>query len=172
MQTFSKIFTMVVNALTGIITLGALIIIIMFVIGIKPAVVLSGSMEPTVETGSVAFVDTRDKVVDVGDVVQYRIIQNNEEVKILHRIVGTNPDGTFITKGDNNESADLNSVSADQINGTYKMRIPGIGYIIETPLYIILFFSGIIFLHLLAWILTVIADDDDDTPKAKKFSLG
>ena len=41
--------------------------------GIKPFVVLFGSMEPTVPTGSVVFVDTRDRDVSEGDIITYSL---------------------------------------------------------------------------------------------------
>ena len=172
MQTFSKAFSVVVNVLTGFIAIVALVILIMYAAGVKPAVVLSGSMEPTVETGSVAFINTKDRNVGIGDVVQYRIVQDNGEMKVLHRIIDIRDDGTFVTKGDNNDTEDMNPVGIDQINGKYLMRIPGIGHIIETPLYIIVFFSVLIGVHVLAWLLSVLAEDDDDEPRRKRFSLG
>jgi signal peptidase I len=165
MKVIAKIFSSFVTILTAFITIAAAIIITLFLLGIRPAVVLSGSMEPTVMTGSVAFVDSHDKNVEVGDIIQYRLSDGQgDEVKVLHRVVDVNPDGTLVTKGDNNEAADISSVDLSQINGTYRGNIPGVGYILKTPLYLLMFVVIFLVLHLAAWILNILAEDDEPTP--------
>jgi signal peptidase I len=122
-------------------------------------------MEPTVMTGSIAFVDTHDTNVEAGDIIQYRLIgANGEEVKVLHRVTSVNPDGTVTTKGDNNETADVNAIDQSQICGTYRGNIPGMGYILKTPLYMLMFVVIFLVLHLASWILNILAEDDEPRP--------
>jgi signal peptidase len=163
MKIIAKVFSTFVTVITAFIVIAAAIIIILFLLGNRPAVVLSGSMEPIVPTGSVAFVDTHDTEVEEGDIVQYRLVDSNgEEIKVLHRIITVNPDGTFVTKGDSNEVADMNSIDQSQICGTYRGNIPGVGYILKTPLYLIMFIIIFLVFHLASWILNILAEDDED----------
>ena len=77
--------------------------------GIRPYVILSGSMEPGIPTGSVAYIDVKDRTdLEVGDVIMYRA---SEEINVTHRIVDFDSAGNLITKGDANDTADLRPVS-------------------------------------------------------------
>jgi signal peptidase len=163
MKIIAKVFSSIVTVVTAFIVIAAAIIITLFLLGTRPAVVLSGSMEPTVMTGSVAFVDTHDTTVEEGDIIQYRLGDGSgNEVKVLHRVISVNPDGTVNTKGDNNETADANAIDQSQITGTYRGNIPGVGYILKTPLYLLMFVVIFLVLHLASWILNILAEDDED----------
>lgn len=87
--------------------------VIIFFFHIKPVVVVSGSMEPEIPVGSLVFIDQRDQSVDPGDVIAYQI----GDTTIVHRVVDQNDDGTYITKGDSNDTADPASVTKQQIVG-------------------------------------------------------
>ena len=70
---------------------------------ISTHVVPTGSMEPTIMTGSVVF-----SSLEIGDDIKEEDIivfesPNDPEVSIVHRIV-EKEDGEYITKGDNNEN--------------------------------------------------------------------
>lgn len=103
----------------------------------KPYVVLSGSMEPLIHTGSLVWINQSDTDVQVGDIVAYSL-ENNQAV--THRIV-EETNGMYVTKGDANETEDLSLVSQEQIIGKYKFTIPYVGYVITTvrsnPIYLI-----------------------------------
>lgn len=94
----------------------------------KPYIVLSGSMEPKIQTGAVVWVNENDTNVEVGDIVAYQL---DNGTAVTHRIVEEN-NGMYVTKGDANETEDLALVSQDQIIGTYAFSIPVIGYVIST----------------------------------------
>lgn len=68
-QTFSTIVT----AVTFLCIVIAAIFILPKAAGFTPYIVESGSMEPTIHTGTIAFIDTKDRDVAAGDVVTYRI---------------------------------------------------------------------------------------------------
>lgn len=72
MKSFSKAFGRIVLILTVVIALVASVFVVPKLFGINPYVVLSGSMEPQIHTGAIAFVNTKDTAVKVGDVVTYR----------------------------------------------------------------------------------------------------
>lgn len=91
--------------------------------------VLSGSMEPIVQTGSViAIKQIKDKPrFEKGDVVTYKA---KDDILITHRIVKVKGDGkSYITKGDNNNAPDPDPVLADNIVGEYTgYTVPYLGY--------------------------------------------
>ena len=90
---------------------------------INPCVVVSGSMEPEIPTGSLCFIDCQQKDPDIGDIICYK----TEDLSITHRVVGVTDSG-YITKGDSNDSADPGIVKQSQIFGTYLFDIPKLGY--------------------------------------------
>lgn len=98
-----------------------------FLFGIRPYIVRSASMEPTIMTGALGYIDTKDcEDVSTGDIVAFTM---GDEITVLHRIVGENEDGTYTTKGDNNENEDFASLHPSQIVGTVIYSIPKLGYI-------------------------------------------
>lgn len=100
MKIFVKIFSGLVASCTWLIILAAAIFLIPRVAGYTPYVVMSGSMEPVIHTGAVAFINTKDTDCQVGDIITYRLRGNNgEEILVTHRIV-EEQDGMYITQGD------------------------------------------------------------------------
>lgn len=97
--------------------------------GIKPAVVLSGSMEPTIHVGDLIFIHNTDvSALQEGDVVCYL----SSGKAVTHRVVGvtSGEDGQvrYVTRGDANNTDDQLSVTADQVQGIWKGgRIGGLG---------------------------------------------
>ena len=98
-------------------------------LGYKPFIVLSGSMEPAIQTGDLVFIHkTETEKLRVGDVICYL----DSGAAVPHRIIAVTDgeDGLprYITKGDANDAEDHLSVAADQIQGIWKGgRISGLG---------------------------------------------
>ena len=114
------------------------------VLGVKPAVVLSGSMDPAIQVGDLIFVNDCDPAaLKEGDVVCYL----SSGKAITHRIAGITEgdDGQprLVTKGDANNAEDRLAVSFDQVQGQWSgARVPGLGNAIlfmQTPAGMILF---------------------------------
>lgn len=114
------------------------------VFGVRPAVVLSGSMDPAIQPGDLIFVDDCDPAaLKEGDVVCYL----SSGKAITHRIVsiteGDDGQPRLVTKGDANNAEDRLAVSFDQVQGQWKgARVPGLGDAIlfmQTPAGMILF---------------------------------
>ncbi len=102
-------------------------------------VVLSGSMEPSINTGDVVIVDgATPESIEEGDVITY--LRSGAETPTTHRVVEiTEQDGelAFVTQGDANDQPDASPVPASQLLGVVIFTIPFIGYVIEfvnTPL--------------------------------------
>jgi signal peptidase I len=94
-------------------------------------IVRSGSMEPTIPTGSIVFYTKKDAAkVKVGDVIVFgRPGVPNE--KVTHRVVkiGTGSTGRyFITKGDANGTPDDWQVPAVGTGWTAAFHVPSVGY--------------------------------------------
>ena len=104
--------------------------------GTTPMVVLSGSMEPKIHTGSLVFVrPVGAKNVAVGDVIAFSTPEPWGDARELttHRVVAITHDDNgglaFKTKGDANDSPDPWTVSAGAVNGLAQASVPYLGYL-------------------------------------------
>lgn len=95
--------------------------------GIDPYIVESGSMEPVIHTGSIAYINTRDTTAAPGDIVTFRI---GEPQKLVTHRISREENGQFFTKGDANDQEDLVPIGKEQIVGTYVYSLPKAGYIL------------------------------------------
>lgn len=94
-------------------------------------VVVSGSMEPTIKTGSIVFtIPIEPKLAKTGDIVAFTSPSNSKDV-ILHRISGIKSESPlrFQTKGDNNNSPDAWDLMDVGILGKQVFTVPYIGHI-------------------------------------------
>lgn len=102
------------------------------ILGYKPFIVLSGSMETEIHRGDLIIVkEIEPSELVLEDVIAFR---DNEETITTHRIIEiVERDGItyFITKGDNNTSQDQNLVEFEDVEGIYVGRIPGVGTIMN-----------------------------------------
>lgn len=115
-----KIFSFSIIALSVYMLLGVAIQKDEFyVFGYRPVLVLSGSMEPYMETNSVAIVK-KTKDIQEGDVVMFRI---DEDTRVCHRAVDIDAKGNITTKGDNNEVADFDKVTKNMVEGKVVARM-------------------------------------------------
>ena len=118
---------------SNIIFVVVMIVLSLFMIGVfsyQPQVIMSNSMVPVFSRGSMVIVEKISAMdVKVGDIIQYKA----PDKMITHRIIQIDlaDDGSgeriFITKGDNNPSAD-EPVKPVQIIGVIRAEIPYIGY--------------------------------------------
>lgn len=95
---------------------------------IKLLTVLSGSMEPSVHTGSLIFIKPTNNY-KVGDIVTRKT--SDAKVTVTHRISEKKViDGKtiFNTKGDANNSDDNEKVTPEMIVGRVFLNIPYLGY--------------------------------------------
>ncbi len=118
-------------------------------LGIKNFVIVSESMEPTINTNDVIFItNTSKESLEVGDIISFRTGGYINTHRII-RIEEKNGEEVYITKGDNNNSEDKTPVEFQDIEGKYLFRLPGFGKVTEilknkVTLVILLFFLVII----------------------------
>ena len=124
-----KVIKAFINALMTLIIILGIIFAVLFIIGIRPFVVLSGSMEPTIHKGSISFINVN---------YQYGKIKNNDIIaytassgdKVTHRVINISEEG-METKGDKNDSSDGFSTTEENYIGKNIISIPGVGYLVK-----------------------------------------
>lgn len=90
-------------------------------------VVRSGSMEPTIATGSIVIVDRAARSPAVGAIVSFR---EPDGSVVTHRIVGVEG-GQFVTRGDANQNPDAIHRPAASIYGAVVLSLPFAGYLVH-----------------------------------------
>lgn len=93
--------------------------------GYASYVVVSSSMEPTIDTGSIIYVRATDSYRP-GDIVTFV----EDDRIITHRIVGTTANG-FLIKGDANDRVDEWQVTEQEIIGELIVTVPIYGYVVQ-----------------------------------------
>ena len=93
--------------------------------GVGEVVFLSGSMQPTIEVGSLGIVH-EEKNYKEGDIVTYI----KDRTLITHRIKEIKSDKEIIVQGDANNIAD-EPISKDMIEGKIIFTIPYMGSILQ-----------------------------------------
>ena len=101
-------------------------VFVMYAMGIKPYITMSGSMEPSIHTGSVCFVNTKADYDDIeaGDVIAFRTYTGK---LVTHRAIAVTDTG-IETKGDNNDVSDGISTTTANFSGKTLFSIPYLGY--------------------------------------------
>lgn len=118
-------------------------------LGLNFFAVTSGSMEPTIPTGSLLLAGKYElEDLKEGDIITFQISnpQNNQRATVTHRIAKvtkteeqrpTNEEGkteTYVqysikTKGDVNNEPDAYEVNSGNVIGLYKWHLPKLGYV-------------------------------------------
>ena len=134
-----KVARIALNVAGWVITLAAAVVLLAIIsfmvapklLNMQGLVVLSGSMEPEIQTGGIVLikpVDTAD--VRVGDIITFgerRVGTTHRVVEILHAESGL----MFRTKGDANQEADLDLVPAGSVRGRVALDVPYVGRVID-----------------------------------------
>lgn len=131
-QKFSKIGYAVL--LGGIALIGGLLIISTFPISgnFQVKIVLSGSMEPAIKTGSIIVIKPADNY-EMGDVITFGK-DTRDKVPTTHRIIEMHAiegEMRFITQGDANEDRDSGEVREDEIIGKVLFSVPYLGFLLD-----------------------------------------
>lgn len=141
-----------------------------YIYGIKPTIILSGSMEPKLMTGCIAFVNQRVEYEDIaiGDIIEYK---TETGVSCIHRAIKITEEG-IETKGDNNDHSDGITTIAENFKGKVVFSVPKLGYSImklKTPKGIICIVAFIAGLALLSYAVadTVNTSDEQNDSKIK-----
>lgn len=170
----SKVINIISNIITYLtigIVLAVCVLVVPNLFGLKGYIVRSGSMEPVINTGSIAFVNIKEKNANVNDIVTYRLLdQQGNETLVTHRIIEETEDNMFITKGDANDSADLSPITKEQIVGIYKYQIPKVGYLISklNKKVIVVIIMWIILLNAGSIVLSSVFSEKDTKSEVKE----
>jgi len=114
-----------------------LISMLILIVNINPSgdfriyYIISGSMRPTIKTGSLIIIK-KLRTYNKNDIVTY--IENNtnkKNVSATHRIISVKNKNHYLTKGDANRGEDVSIISKEQIQGKVIFRIPLLGYLIH-----------------------------------------
>ncbi len=131
-KTVRQIGSWVSSVLVGIVVVLAVALVGVRLVGLKPFVVLSGSMEPAYHVGSLIYVKEVDhSELNAGDTITFMA---NETTVVTHRIAGIVPDEAdpeivwFRTKGDANAAEDGALVHCRNVIGKAVFSIPYLGY--------------------------------------------
>lgn len=118
-----------INLIMTIFIILGIIIIVLYIIGIEPFVVESGSMEPALHKGSLCFINKHIKYENIkeNDIIAFNLKTGE---KVTHRVIHITDQG-FETKGDFNNSSDGISTTKNNYIGKNIFSIPKLGYIIS-----------------------------------------
>ncbi len=143
-------------------------------------IVSSGSMEPAIQTGSIAFAKPiKYDQVKPHDIITF-VSPKNKKQTILHRVLKIKKDKfgslSFATKGDNNNTKDSWLVPQISLQGKYLFSIPLLGHIaafIKQPLGFILMIAAPSLFIIILQIKTIRDGINEEVEKRiKKARLG
>lgn len=104
--------------------------------GMQPMVVLSGSMEPSIQVGSLVFVKKVDPAtIKQGDVITFLVPPQSasaESAITTHRVMevsNTSGQTAFKTKGDANNAEDAWAIRQEDVIGAVTFSLPYAGYL-------------------------------------------
>lgn len=100
--------------------------------GVTPFIVLTDSMNPTIESGDLVVCrETDADSVREGDIIAFFDPEGSGSSVVTHRVAAIDRDAagklSFTTKGDANNTEDAAAVPAENLIGTYWFRAPGVG---------------------------------------------
>lgn len=104
-------------------------------LNVQAVIVLTGSMEPALPVGSVAFVQkTGSQNLQVGDIVTFYRPDVPQKVLVTHRVAEVVDDdggASFKTQGDANTEPDDFLVPSPNVVGKVSKVVPRMGYVTE-----------------------------------------
>jgi len=181
MKSIKRIWNAVTTVLVTVVVILALLLVGARLVGMQVFTVLSGSMEPTFQTGSLIYVkDVDHRDLKEGDVITFML---SEDTVATHRIIGVVPDENdpavirYRTKGDANDAEDGALVHYKNVLGTPVFTIPKLGYVanyIQNPPGSYLTISGGAILMLLVFLPDLFGSDEpkegesSEKPKREK----
>ncbi len=124
------------------------------VFGFSFAVVVSGSMEPEIKINDVVIVKSQKNYKE-RDIITFCDTLTGDYV--THRIILASEDGTFLTKGDANNTDDKLAIPKEAVVGKVIAVLPGAGNIIrkmQTPLGMLIMVGG----SLAFWVVLELID--------------
>jgi signal peptidase I len=104
-----------------------LVTLLPLLFGWQPYVIVTGSMEPGISAGDVVLVSPDPELQEVvGRVVSFEDPARPDNI-LTHRVLSINEDGTLVTKGDANPTADSVPVPPQSVTGVGRLLIRFVG---------------------------------------------
>ena len=163
MNKILKVIKVLFNTLVTMILILGTLFIFLYVIGIEPFVVETGSMEPTIQRGSVSFINKHVEYdnINENDVIAFSLPSGK---KATHRVIKKTDRG-LETKGDSNNNSDGISTTNANYVGKNVFSIPKLGYavmLIQTT-------KGKIIMGTMILIILILGLLFGDNKKGKRF---
>ena len=116
----------IINVLTTLIIVVGGLFLALYIVGIVPYVILSGSMEPTIKTGSLCFINKHAQYENIKkkDIIAFKL---EDGTLVTHRVKDIT-NGGIVTKGDNNKKEDAVITTKLNYVGKNVFWIPALGY--------------------------------------------
>jgi signal peptidase len=120
--------------LTAVVLIGLLLALSLMPVrgALEVKVVKSGSMEPTIRTGSIVIIKPESSY-KVGDIVTFGA-DTKTQIPTTHRIAAMQGEGAstmLTTKGDANDAPDPSQTSIGSVHGKVIMSVPYAGYVLD-----------------------------------------
>lgn len=170
MKKFKKISGIICICLCAVVVLALLGLTVARFAGLEPFTVLSGSMSPEIEAGSVLLVKKNDPHgLQPLDVITFMA---GPDTVVTHRIMAVVPDLEdpnilrFRTRGDANPVDDMYLVHENNVLGTPVLNIPYLGYVVNfvsQPPGIYLALAGIALMLILLYLPDLMGKEEKDT---------
>ncbi|MFI3327315.1 MAG: signal peptidase I [Clostridia bacterium] len=169
-----KIGKFIYNAISALILIIFATIAVLLVgvklIGFTPYAVLSGSMEPLYETGSVVYVkEVQSESITVGDTITFYMTDSTTVV--THQVVEIdNENGYYYTQGLANDTADSTPVTTDRIIGKVVFGIPYLGYIsdyVTSPPWIYIIIAVMLIWIIIVYMVDISKKEEKEEKKQK-----
>ena len=128
-----KIVKTIWNTLTTVLVAAVVLLAILLagvrIVGLTPFAVLSGSMEPAYQVGSLIYVQkVTPESIREGDPITF--VLNEDLVVATHRVVAIDSSNSlFYTKGDANDVPDAAPVHFENLLGKPIFTVPKLGYV-------------------------------------------
>ena len=115
------LFLNFINSLSKISAIVCLLSVLLVLLGIKPFILISSSMEPAFTKGSLVLINTRASLSDIkiGEPIAYR---SDAGTLVFHRLVGEN-----LLQGDANKDVQYVELTEENFIGTEFFTIPLLG---------------------------------------------
>ena len=125
---FFKVLHFIIECGRWTVILLAVVLIVLHLSGIRPYIVITGSMSPTIPVGSICMVNHNIPYCDIiaGDIISFKV---GESMQVMHRAVRVDSDG-IITQGDANNVEDTSKVTEENYLGKTILSIPKLGIIV------------------------------------------
>ena len=133
------------------------------IFGYKFLVELSDSMKPSIQVGDLVIIKEKESY-QKGDIISYRDVKDIIVTHRINKVVMSDDNEYFQTKGDHNKTCDTSLVSEKQIEGASVMKISGLGNVclfLSSPIGMGVLILIIIVLFLIDFLIQKVREEEE-----------